>query len=138
MKKIIAMIIITLSLILIGCDVTTTTITDKQTVSTTKTTLTTTSTSATTTSTTTVSTAEITTTQRVFTLEELATYTGLEGTTAYIAINGIVYDVTQASQWSNGSHNGVHYAGTDVSSIFASSPHGASILLQLPIVGILG
>jgi predicted heme/steroid binding protein len=131
MKKFIALIIITLSLLLNGCEVpTTTTTSNNQPTSTTTTLITTT--------TTTITTSEITTTQRVFTLEELAAYTGYDGTTAYIAVNGVVYDVTHDAEWSNGSHKGMHYAGTDASAAFAGSPHGESILLQLPIVGILG
>ncbi|HAK05124.1 MAG TPA: hypothetical protein DCM23_00270 [Firmicutes bacterium] len=74
---------------------------------------------------------------RVFTLAELAAYNGDNGATAYIAVNGIVYDVTNADEWSNGWHKGMHLAGTDATAAFADSPHSTSILSSLPIVGTL-
>ncbi len=74
---------------------------------------------------------------RVFTLTELAQYNGDNGTTAYIAVNGIVYDVTNASEWENGWHKDMHLAGTDATAAFADSPHAASFLDSLPIVGTL-
>jgi predicted heme/steroid binding protein len=80
---------------------------------------------------------QTTTTQRTFTLAELATYNGDDGTTAYIAVNGIVYDVTHASDWTNGWHKELHLAGTDATTAFAGSPHSASLLNSLTIVGTL-
>gem|GEM_PF-928387 len=71
----------------------------------------------------------------VFSLEELATYTGAGGTAAYIAVDGIVYDIT--SVFPNGMHQGIQLGGTDCTSIFASSPHSASTLSGLPVVGSL-
>ncbi|MCK7488044.1 MAG: hypothetical protein MZU97_23065 [Bacillus subtilis] len=73
-----------------------------------------------------------------FTISELAMYNGDNGTLAYMAVNGIVYDVTNASGWTNGWHQGMHLAGTDATAIFAGSPHSASILNAFPIVGTLG
>lgn len=72
---------------------------------------------------------------RVFTIEELSDYDGLEGRMAYVAVDGVVYDVTTAENWNNGVHNGQRLAGTDASTIILSSPHGKSVLSGLPIVG---
>ncbi len=72
----------------------------------------------------------------IFTLSELSQYNGQSGMAAYIAYNGIVYDVTSVANWSSGSHNGVS-AGTDVTSVFSSSPHAESILGLATIVGVL-
>ncbi|MFA5006869.1 MAG: cytochrome b5 domain-containing protein [Candidatus Izemoplasmatales bacterium] len=83
------------------------------------------------------STAAVTTTLRSFTLTELAQYNGNGGSTAYIAVNGIVYDVTHVSEWTNGWHKGMHLAGTDATAAFADSPHSASFLNQLTKVGTL-
>jgi predicted heme/steroid binding protein len=111
--------------VLAACDVQTTT-----TISTT-----TTATTSTTTSSTTTSGSQ--TTLRQFTLSELAAFNGDGGTTAYMAVNGIVYDVTNAPEWTNGWHKGMHLAGTDATAAFADSPHSASFLNQLEIIGTL-
>lgn len=74
-------------------------------------------------------------TSPTFTLEELSQYTGANGSTAYIAVDGIIYDVTNA--FDNGTHQGMQIAGTDATAVFASSPHTAALLSTLPIVGTL-
>ncbi len=71
----------------------------------------------------------------VFTVAELSTYTGAAGSTAYMAVSGVVYDVTQA--FTNGKHQGLQLGGTDATAAFAGSPHSASILASLPVVGSL-
>jgi predicted heme/steroid binding protein len=74
--------------------------------------------------------------ERVFTLDELKTYNGQNGNPAYVAVNGIVYDVTGLKGWNKGSHDR-HTAGTDFTDILAQSPHGDRILSGLKIVGTL-
>lgn len=70
-----------------------------------------------------------------FTIEELSTYNGKDGNPAYIAVDGIVYDVTNVSQWKNGMHNGFE-AGKDLTEeIKTISPHGISKLKSVPVVG---
>jgi predicted heme/steroid binding protein len=71
-----------------------------------------------------------------FTLDELAQYDGKNGNDAYVAVDGLVYDVTNAAKWQNGSHYGVQ-AGTDCTTAISRSPHGTSVLDGLPIVGTL-
>ena len=73
---------------------------------------------------------------QTFTLDELAQYDGKNGNDAYVAVDGIVYDVTNAAKWQNGSHYGVQ-AGTDCTTAISRSPHGSSVLDGLPIVGTL-
>jgi predicted heme/steroid binding protein len=67
-----------------------------------------------------------------FTLEELSAFDGKDGNLAYIAVDGIIYDVTD--EWDSSTHNGA-VAGTDVTSVFAVSPHSQSILNSLEIIG---
>jgi predicted heme/steroid binding protein len=70
-----------------------------------------------------------------FTLEELAQYNGKDGNAAYIAVDGIVYDVTKVAQWKNGNHNG-YKAGKDLTeAIKTKSPHGISKLKNIKVVG---
>jgi len=45
---------------------------------------------------------------REFTLNELAQYDGTMGKPAYVAVNGIVYDVSANSKWSGAMHHGLN------------------------------
>lgn len=81
-----------------------------------------------------VSAASSASTQKVFTLGELKQYNGKNGNPAYIAVNGIVYDVTDAKDWNGGSHHG-YSAGQDLTQAIQQSPHGTSVLKSLPVVG---
>lgn len=73
--------------------------------------------------------------QRTYTMEELAAFTGKNGRPAYIAVNGIVYDVTNNRAWAAATHFGLT-AGKDYTQEFASCHTGQqSILATLPIVG---
>lgn len=76
-------------------------------------------------------------TQKSFTASELAKFDGKNGNAAYIAVDGVVYDVTNVSQWQNGLHrDGQYKAGMDVSAIFKNqSPHNSSIFTGVPVVG---
>ena len=65
-----------------------------------------------------------------FTKETLSNYDGKNGRPAYIAVNGIVYDVT------NGEHHGIR-AGKDVSfDLTNTSPHGEKVLVNANQVGV--
>jgi predicted heme/steroid binding protein len=75
--------------------------------------------------------------QLELTLEELADYDGTDGKPAYIAVDGIIYDVTNSGPWSKGTHNG-YSAGKDLTKeIKEVSPHGVSKLGNVEAVGIL-
>ncbi len=70
-----------------------------------------------------------------FTLEELRAFNGKDGNPAYIAVNGVVYDVTNSSRWKEGMHNGFE-AGKDLTEeIVGESPHGLRVLDNVPVVG---
>lgn len=72
---------------------------------------------------------------QAFTLTELAEFDGREGRNAYVAVDGLIYDVTGNSMWPNGLHRGLHQAGQDLSEVINSSPHGKSVLDGLEIIG---
>jgi len=71
------------------------------------------------------------------TLAELAAFDGREGRRGFIAVDGIIYEVTGSSRWRNGNHNG-YQAGQDLTQFIDQvSPHGRSVLSRMPQVGIL-
>lgn len=70
-----------------------------------------------------------------FSTAQLAQYTGREGAPAYVAVNGIVYDVTNVAAWSTGTHFALT-AGKDLSQAFSvCHPAQQGILNQLKMVG---
>jgi predicted heme/steroid binding protein len=75
--------------------------------------------------------------EKIFTEDELATYNGKDGNPAYVAIDGVVYDVTNSDEWNDGEHKNGVTAGQDLTDELGSSPHGDSVLGDLPVVGSL-
>ena len=75
--------------------------------------------------------------KRVFTVDELSKHNGKNGAKSYIAVGGIVYDVTGVSKWSGGNHYGIT-AGRVLDKEFAQG-HGnrLSIMEYAPAVGVL-
>jgi len=72
--------------------------------------------------------------QTTFTLQELSKYDGKGGNPAYVAVNGIVYDVTNNAAWAAATHFGLT-AGKDLTNEFASCHAGQPILSKLKVVG---
>ena len=69
------------------------------------------------------------------TLEELAKFNGKDGQPAYIAVDGIIYDVSNASAWKDGVHAG-YDSGKDLTlEIKTKSPHGISKLSDAVEIG---
>ena len=67
--------------------------------------------------------------KRVFTEKELAKYNGRNGEKSYIAVNGIVYDVTNVPKWRGGNHYGVK-AGQVLDKEFLQCHLGKSDILE--------
>ena len=74
---------------------------------------------------------------REFTLADLANYNGKNDASAYIAIDGTVYDVTGIVGFEDGNHFGVK-PGTDATESFRQCHNGdRNILNKLRMVGVL-
>lgn len=74
-----------------------------------------------------------TTAVKTFTLAELSRYNGENGSPAYVAVDGDVYDLS--SVFKAGKHYS-HFAGTELTNAFYSY-HAKKVLSKYPIVGIL-
>lgn len=114
MKKTLALLLITLTIFVVGCGQKTSTTQTTQPAKTT-----------------TPSTAS---SSKVFTLSDLKQYDGKNGNATYVAVNGVVYDVSNTKAFKNGNHQG-NSAGVDLSSAIKDAPHGESVLADLPVLG---
>lgn len=74
--------------------------------------------------------------EKVFTLDELSNFDGSKGKPAYIAVNGIVYDVSYEPSWGGGTHFG-QYAGQDLTEEYKACHSDSTVLNKLNIVGVL-
>lgn len=72
--------------------------------------------------------------ERQYTLEELSKYNGRNGMPAYVAVNGIVYDVSSVGSWGGGTHFGLA-AGEELTEEYNNCHGGADIISKLPKVG---
>ena len=72
--------------------------------------------------------------QLELTVDELAAYNGKDGKPAYVAVKGVIYDVTNVPAWKDGVHKG-NTAGMDVTDLIANAPHGESVTANLTAVG---
>lgn len=70
-----------------------------------------------------------------FTELELRQFDGQRGHPAYIAYDGVVYDVSQSTLWRRGEHKDLHYAGLDLTRALRKAPHDARVFERVPRVG---
>ena len=69
-----------------------------------------------------------------FTVEELAEFDGRDGRPAYVAYEGVVYDVSESAMWGEGDHEGQHQAGGDLTAEHEDAPHDVYVT-DFPEVG---
>lgn len=70
------------------------------------------------------------------TLDELAEFDGSNGDVIYVAVDGVIYDVSHLDLWKGGQHKAGITAGKDLTKeIKEMSPHGVGILKRATIVG---
>ena len=71
---------------------------------------------------------------KLFTSSELSKYDGKNGNPAYVAVDGVVYDVTNNAAWAAASHFGLS-AGRDLTGAHASCHANQDVLSKLKVVG---
>ncbi len=67
--------------------------------------------------------------------DELQAHNGKEGNPAFIAYDGIIYDVSESRRWPEGRHMGRHPSGTDLTDMLDNAPHGDDLVKIMPVVG---
>lgn len=72
--------------------------------------------------------------QRLITSDELADATCQSGHECWIAVDGVVYDVSSIPSWVRGRHHGLT-PGQDHTGAFLRSGHGVDALQKLKVVG---
>jgi predicted heme/steroid binding protein len=71
--------------------------------------------------------------EQTFTERELRQFDGTRGRPAYIAHEGVVYDVTTSTLWRGGFHKDLHYAGTDLTRTLRKAPHTAEVFTHATV-----
>lgn len=74
---------------------------------------------------------------RHFTPQELAGFDGTDGKPTYVAVKGVVYDISASRLWKAGKHMNRHHAGTDMGLELSVAPHPETVLERFPRVGVL-
>ena len=72
------------------------------------------------------------------TLKELTNFDGKDGHPAFVAVNSVIYDLTESRLWRGGEHDPSHgeaTAGRDLTEVLKHSPHGDKHLKDFQIVG---
>lgn len=76
-----------------------------------------------------------------FTLAELAEFDGRDGSPAYVAVDGVIYDVSGSDEWPEGDHIPCELdaaAGKDLSEVLRRAPARMRALIEaMPVVGTL-
>ncbi|HEX9779161.1 MAG TPA: cytochrome b5 domain-containing protein [Geopsychrobacteraceae bacterium] len=67
--------------------------------------------------------------------EELAEQDGRDGRPAYVAVSGVIYDVSASDLWRDGRHLDQHQAGQDLTEALKSAPHVRTVVERFPSVG---
>jgi len=75
--------------------------------------------------------------EKTFTERELQRYNGENSQPAYIACNGVVYDVSACPKWRTGLHEQLHFAGIDLTRSLGQAPH-TEIVFARPCVKRVG
>lgn len=71
-----------------------------------------------------------------YTKQQLALRNGQDKPQIWVALNGVIYDVTESRLWKNGKHY-EHWAGQDLTEELADAPHTEAVFEKFGKVGML-
>ncbi|EOR94628.1 hypothetical protein ADIARSV_2226 [Arcticibacter svalbardensis MN12-7] len=69
-----------------------------------------------------------------YTRSQLALRNGQDKPQIWVALNGVIYDVTESRLWKNGTHY-EHWAGQDLTEELADAPHTELVFLRFKKIG---
>lgn len=69
-----------------------------------------------------------------FTKSQLALRNGQDKPVIWVALNGLIYDVTLSRLWRNGKHY-EHWAGQDLTNELKDAPHTEKVFEKFVVVG---
>lgn len=71
-----------------------------------------------------------------FTKSQLALRNGQDKPQVWVALDGVIYDVTDSRLWRNGKHY-EHWAGQDLTDELKDAPHTEKVFEKFKAIGIL-
>lgn len=71
---------------------------------------------------------------RIYTKSQLALRNGQDKEEIWVAMNGLIYDVSASRLWKNGKHY-EHWAGQDLTKELADAPHTDKVFEKFDVVG---
>lgn len=69
-----------------------------------------------------------------YTIAQLALRNGQDKPQIWVAVDGVIYDVSQSRLWRDGKHY-EHWAGQDLSDELKDAPHSKSVFARFEKVG---
>lgn len=70
----------------------------------------------------------------IYTKSQLALRNGQDKPEIWVALNGLIYNVTESRLWRNGQHY-EHWAGQDLTEELADAPHTEMVFEQFKVIG---
>lgn len=70
----------------------------------------------------------------IYTINQLALRNGQDKPEIWVALNGMIYDVTDSRLWKNGKHY-EHWAGQDLTNELKDAPHTEKVFDKFKIIG---
>lgn len=72
----------------------------------------------------------------IYTKQQLALRNGQDKPQIWVALNGLIYDVTESRLWKDGKHY-EHWAGQDLTDELPDAPHTKTVFEKFAVVGVL-